>query len=95
MTKLVANYCYGGFSLSEEANKLLGVDYYDDEGDLESRSNPALVSVVESLGDKANGHCAKLRVVTIPTEATDVLITEYDGYETVYYVLDGKIRVAF
>lgn len=95
MTKIVANYCYGGFSLSKEALDLIGVKEYTDWGDLESRSNPALVSAVEALGEKANGPVARLGVVTIPDEATDVLITEYDGAETVYYVLNGKIRVAF
>ena len=35
------------------------------------RHDPALVQVVEELGDKANGMCAKLR------------IDEYDGFESV------------
>ena len=34
------------------------------------------------------------KVVDIPDESTDYLITDYDGIETLYYVLDGKIRVA-
>ncbi len=46
----------------------------------EPRNDPDLVRVVEELGDKANGDCAKLRVVEIP-DGTDFEIQEYDGNE--------------
>jgi hypothetical protein len=93
MTKIVLNYCYGGYSLSEEAMALLNVD--DIFAYEEDRTNPRLVEVVETLGEKANGNCAALVVRTIPDEATDYLITEYDGSETLYVVVDGKIRVCY
>ncbi len=46
----------------------------------DERHDPLLVQVVEELGDKASGKCAKLRVVEIP-DGTDYEISEYDGNE--------------
>jgi hypothetical protein len=51
------------------------------DGDLK-RDDPALVQVVEELGDKANGSCAALRVVEIPDDV-DWEIDEYDGNEKI------------
>jgi len=51
---------------------------YDDE----TRSDPRLVQVVEELGAKANGSCAKLKVVEIP-DGTSYSISEYDGMESI------------
>jgi hypothetical protein len=48
----------------------------------EHRSHPLIVQVVEELGDKANGRCARLRVVEIP-DGVDFEIDEYDGMEKV------------
>ena len=87
--KMVLNTRYGGFSLSKKAMELLGTtDEYEYDDD---RTNAKLVDVVETLGDEANGHFAHLRVVDIPDDITDYRITQYDGLETVLYVLDGKI----
>lgn len=49
----------------------------------EDRSDPDLVAVVESLGDKANGKHAKLKVIEIPN-GTDYEIDEYDGFESIH-----------
>jgi hypothetical protein len=46
------------------------------------RDDPALVQVVEELGEAADGRCAALRVVEIP-DGTDYEIGEYDGMEHV------------
>lgn len=46
------------------------------------RNDPALVQVVEELGEKANGRCASLRVVEIP-DGVEWEIDEYDGNEHV------------
>ena len=80
--KIVVNKCYGGFSLSQEAYRELGLKwdgygYYDC-----SRSDENLVRVVEKLGDKANGSYAKLRIVEIPDDV-NWEIDDYDGIETV------------
>jgi hypothetical protein len=82
--KIVLNKCFGGFGLSEEAYKELGIpwDGYGYEFDYD-RSNPKLVEVIEKLGDRANGGFAELEVVEIPD---DVLweISNYDGIETIH-----------
>ena len=44
------------------------------------RDDPILVSVVETLGRKANGSFAELAIVDIPDDA-DWYIEEYDGSE--------------
>jgi hypothetical protein len=48
----------------------------------DNRTHPLVIRVVEELGEKANGRCAKLKVVEIP-EGVDWQIDEYDGNETV------------
>jgi hypothetical protein len=57
------------------------------------RTDPALVEVVEELGDKANGSCAKLRMIALPA-GTKYRIEEYDGFETVMTFEDYKWEVA-
>jgi hypothetical protein len=44
------------------------------------RSHPDLVEVVERLGEKSYGECAKLRVVEVP-DGVEWEIDEYDGRE--------------
>lgn len=97
--KVVINRCYGGFSLSEEAHRLIALrkkwnhacddwdnDYwYNEENkpvyDIDlSRSDPDLVSVVEELGEEANGKYTKLKIVNIPDDI-HWIIEEYDGLE--------------
>jgi hypothetical protein len=46
------------------------------------RNDPALVQVVEELGESANGNHAKLKVVEIPDDV-EWQIEEYDGTEWV------------
>lgn len=46
------------------------------------RNDPALVQVVEELGEKASDSFAKLRIVEIP-DNVDWEINEYDGSEWV------------
>jgi len=88
--KIVINACHGGFSLSEEAQKLFcqysmieckdwqeDWSYYDID-----RNNQYLVRVVEELGDDANGRFAELKVVDIP-DNVEWQIDEYDGTEWV------------
>ena len=91
MLELVINACYGGFGLSEEACKMIGLDNRFDEID---RDDYRLVKAVHTLGKKANGFCADLKIVEIPLEATDYFINEYDGAESVIYVVDGKLHFA-
>lgn len=46
------------------------------------RTDKDLISVVEELGEKANGECARLSIVEIP-DGIEWEISEYDGIETV------------
>lgn len=87
--KIVINKCYGSYSLSDAACDELGVPrsnqlYYPDCSYAfdDDRANPRLVACVEKLGDAANGHCAKLRVIEIP-DGVEWEIDEYDGHEQV------------
>lgn len=80
--KVVINSCYGGFGLSKEAYKFLGLEQ-DEYGYVRlSRTDPKLVKCVEKLGAKANGSFAKLKVVEIPDDVKWE-ITEYDGCEQI------------
>ena len=95
--KVVINSSYGGFDLSQEAIKYIGMKSRDDylstkkpritEDELWSswkieRHDPKLVDVVEKLGTKSWGFCAQLKVVEIPN-GTDYYIYDYDGMETI------------
>ena len=100
--KVVYNACFGGFSLSLEAQKmhieLKGKEpkFYEGEWSWSKhwyieepydvcdrnidRHDPDLVTVVERLGDKASGDCAKLRITEV---SGPYRIDGYDGIETV------------
>lgn len=93
--KIVVNKCYGGFHLSNKAEDMLakavGVETQCIWG-RNYREHPALVSIVEKLGVEAyDDDVSELEIVEIPDDATDWELNEYDGYEEVIYVLDGKI----
>lgn len=49
-----------------------------------NRTDPNLIKVVETLGEKANGDCAKLYIEDIPS-GTLYKIDEYDGIENIIY----------
>lgn len=84
--KIVVNKCYGGFSLSKKAYKLLGLEWdgygykYSAE---DKRTDEKLIKCVETLGEEANGRFARLRVVEIPDDI-EWEIYDYDGIETIH-----------
>lgn len=88
--KLIINTCYGGFSVSKEWAERLGV-YCRDEENL--RYNTELISAIEA-GENVNGTYADLKVVELPENCTDYYVDEYDGSESVIYVVDGKLHWA-
>ncbi len=90
MIKMVLNKCYGGFGLSEEALKALGVEW---ESDVD-RTDARLVEMVEADPEAVRDSYAELKVVSLPEETTDYYIDEYDGFESVVYVVDGKLHWA-
>ena len=69
---------YGGMGDETPESKFLNDNYWSCR-DLE-RDDPLLIQVVEELGEKANGRCAKLEVVEIPADV-QWEIDEYDGNE--------------
>jgi hypothetical protein len=85
--KLVLNKDYGGFGygVADEFE-----DFVRGFSDDEDRANPELVAFVESHPNE----CGDLAVVEISDTATDWEIDEYDGWESVIYVVDGKIHHA-
>lgn len=86
----VLNKCFGGWSLSDWAVEQLGVEDnypYRDEFSLDK-----LVQLINEYGsEKVSGRSAKLKVIEVPDTCTDYEINEYDGIETITYVVDGKL----
>ena len=83
--KIVINRCYGGFGLSDEALALLSElkghqvfasSFLPDR----MRLDKDLVTVVEQLGERANGDYADLQIVSINKPFR---IVEYDGAERI------------
>ena len=81
--KLVINKDFGGFGYGV-------ADEYEDFVDKfgENRTSPEIVAFVEEHPDK----CGDLAIIEIPDTATDWEIDDYDGLETVIFVVDGKIH---
>ncbi len=84
--KIVINGDWGGFQLTKKVAHILGVWDFDDSDAV--RMNPTLIKMLEE-GQEIND----LKVVEIPDNATDYMIREYDGNESVIYVVDGKLHV--
>jgi hypothetical protein len=60
-----------------------GYGYTKKFPDTYSRTNSYLIKAVEELKEKANGNCAKLKVIEIP-DGVDYYIDDYDGYESIH-----------
>lgn len=87
--KIVINTCFGGFWLPDKALETLGPD--TDTYTLD-RSDPRLVSCVDDVCLHCRNDVCSLEIAEIPDNATDWYIFEYDGLETLVYVVDGKIH---
>lgn len=85
--KLVINTSFGGFCLPDEFCELHGLERWDDV----LRDQPELVSYVEARG-QVQTFGGRLEVVEIPKEATDWELNQYDGLESITYVVDGKLH---
>ena len=86
--KYVLNKCFGGFGLNEETLEKLGARW---SGDVD-RQDPRLIEMVEQDSASVSGDFAELEVIEIPDEATDWEVDEYDGIESITYVLDGRLH---
>lgn len=69
-----------------------GFKNFYDRRDIE-RDDPVLVEVVEKLGDKANGECARLKIEDVPKGAL-YNITHHDGYESIEIQYNSGWRMA-
>ena len=77
----VINSAYGGYEVPAEVCAMLGCDIFDEE----VRSNFQFVRWVMEHPE------GDLEVVEIPEYATDWELDEYDGFESVIAVVNGKI----
>ena len=83
--KLVINRGFGAFSLSKAAYAYLGLEWDDCGYPNLKRDDARLVECVETLGKKANGIFAELKVVEIPDDVK-YTIEHYGGIESVHEV---------
>jgi len=85
---LVLNRDWGGYSLPQDFCDAYGIgDAWD--APIE-RDDPRLIQWVHDHADH-RGKCCDLACVEIPDNCTDYEIDEYDGMESITYVVDGKI----
>lgn len=90
---IVLNRCFGGFHLPDEFCSMYGFRRYSRIDRTDSR----LVEFVRSHADEEGCFCegnAELEVVEIPDSCTDWELDEYDGAESIIYVMDGKLHHA-
>lgn len=87
MLKLVINRSYGGFSLPKGVAEELGYRY---NGGDNIRGDRRLIKMVEENPDRFKD----LMVVEIPWNPSDYKIVDYDGKESVIYVVNGKLHRA-
>ena len=80
--KIVINNDFGGF------------DYPNEQFEGCERNDIQFVEWVENHSNECQFDGTSLEVVEIPDEATDFDIIDYDGSESVVYVVDGKIHYA-
>ena len=91
--KVVINDCYGGMQLTDDMRKTLDLET-SFPTDVELRRNdPKFVQIVEDYINSGNNTSdyTHYKIVEIPDKATDFAIEEYDGLESVIYVVDGKL----
>ena len=81
--KIVVNKAFGGYSVPTEIANEIGVWEYDESKEV--RTNEKFIDWVESHPG------SDLKVVEIPDNFTDWTISDYDGFETIYVVVDGRI----
>ena len=86
--KIAINNGYGGWELSE--NFFEKYPQFEEEGIV--RDDIEFIKCLEEFGTKeASSEYSHIEIVEIPDETTDYIINEYDGYESIIYVVNGKI----
>lgn len=87
--KMVINTCFGGFGIADGWRAKNGCEGCQED----CRECAKLIQAIEN-DEKVNNAYSELTVVEFSDEATDYEIQEYDGNESLLYVLNGKIRYA-
>lgn len=82
--KIVINRDWGVYGLPDEFCAKHNCNHYSYDNTI--RQNEELIEIVSD--ENYNG---TLKVCEIPDEITDWEINDYDGMETVIYVLNGKL----
>jgi len=83
--KIAVHRGWGIFYLPEEVRGALGCEEYEYD-DYMKRNDEKLIAALEKYNTDR-----EIMIIDIPNEATDWVISDYDGVETIYYCLDGKI----
>ena len=81
--EVLLNDCYGGWQISNKANKLYELRRTKDS--IRRRSDPILVQIYKELGDEFDwGKHSKTGIAKIPKKYEKYyIISEYDGLESV------------
>ena len=91
--EVLVNECFGGFSFSDEAWEI--IQPWCDDDDFEARTDPRVIKLYKERGSEfMSGEYSSIGLETIPSNATDWWIDDYDGNETLYYIVDGKRYLA-
>lgn len=88
--KVLVNNKFGGFRIKDEViKKVMGEDACFASDDV-LRVNAELIAMKER-GEDIEDNVSDLIVVEVPKGATDWKVFDYDGMESLYAVVDGKI----
>ena len=91
--RIVINRRFGGFDASTAALQACGYSGEEWVVPEDLRTDPRLIAFIDEHGSEAASGCfGKLEVVEIPEEATDYEVADYDGMESITYVVDGRIH---
>ena len=87
--KVVLNRMFGGFSLSHKfCDAYPQFNCYGEDQD-----NQELIKCIEEFGiNKGQSVSAEFEIFELPNETTDYYSDEYDGYDQLIYVVDGKLN---
>lgn len=75
----------GGYEVPNELLEVLNCEEGDESEEI--RTNPIFINWVEKNRNKTD-----FAIVNVSDEATDYEINEYDGWESVICVINGKIK---
>lgn len=84
--KFIINTCYGGFGINEKWK----AENCEKDCNGDCRECVKLICAIEEK-ENVNDDFSKLAVVEFPDEATDYELLEYDGIESLLYVLNGRL----